>query len=53
MKKLTLFRLGFFGVPGPWVGGGGGGGREGRAASKALLYKSESTDAIAMKLGGR
>ena len=52
MKKLTLFRPGFFGVPGPWVGGGGGG-REGRAASKALLYKSESIDAIAMKLGGR
>ena len=23
---LTLFRLGFFRVPGPWGGGGGGGG---------------------------
>ena len=40
---LTLFRLGFFGVPGP--GGGGG-------ASKKTLHKSESIDAINMKLGG-
>ena len=39
---LTLFRLGFFGVPGP---GGGG-------ASKKTLHKSESIDAINMKLGG-
>ena len=40
---LTLFRLDFFGVPGP-----------GRGASKApsSLHKSESIDAIAMKLGG-
>ena len=35
---FTLFRLGFFGVPGP--GGGRG------------LHKSESIDAIVMKLGG-
>ena len=40
---LTLFRLGFFGFPGP--GGGGG-------ASKAgPLHKSESINAIVMKLG--
>ena len=39
---LTLFRLGFFGVP----GGGGGG------ASKPPLHKSKSIDAIVMKLGG-
>ena len=24
IKVLTLFRLGFLGVPGPWGGGGGG-----------------------------
>ena len=40
---LTLFCLGFFGVPGP---GGGGGGFE------RPPYKSESIDAIVMKLGG-
>ena len=39
MIILTLFGLGFFGVPG--TGGGGGGG----------LHKSESIDAIDMKLG--
>ena len=40
---LTLFRLGFFGAPGPGWGGGGG----------ALpLLKSESIDANVMKLGG-
>ena len=39
---LTLFRLGFFGVPGP----GGG------ASNPPPLHKSESIDAIAMKLGG-
>ena len=37
--------MGFFGVPGP--GGGGGGGLQ-----KPLLHKSESIDAIVMKLGG-
>ena len=36
---LTLFGLGFFGVPGPEGGGGGGG------------HKSESIDAIDMKFG--
>ena len=41
---LTLFGLGFLGVPGP--GGGGGG------AQKSPLNKSESIDAIDMKLGG-
>ena len=41
-KFLTLFGLVFFGVPRP---GGGG-------ASKAPLHKSESIDAINMKLGG-
>ena len=40
---LTLFRLGFFEVPGPW----GGGGEEGGEGS---LYKSESIDANVMKL---
>ena len=44
---LTLFRLGFFEVLGP---GGGGGGKGG--ASKAPIHKSESIDAIVMKLGG-
>ena len=38
---LTLFCLGFFGVPGP----GGG-------LQKSPLHKSESIDAIDMKLGG-
>ena len=41
--NLTLFGLGFFGVPGP------------EGASKAPpppLHKSESIDAIVMKLGG-
>ena len=41
---LTLFGLGFFGVPGP---GGGGGGLQ-----KFPLHKSKSIDAIDMKLGG-
>ena len=37
---LTLFGLGFFGVPGPgW-------------APKVPLHKSESIDAVDMKLGG-
>ena len=40
---LTLFPLGFFGVPGP---GGGG------SFKKKNLHKSESIDAINMKLGG-
>ena len=40
---MTLFRLGFLGVPGTGKGGGGGGG----------LHKSESIDAIVMKLGGQ
>ena len=43
---LTLFRMGIFGVPGP--GGGGGGGFK----SPSPLHKSESIDAIVMKLGG-
>ena len=43
-EGLTLFGLGFFGVPGP--GGGGGG------FKSPLLHKSESIDAIDMKLGG-
>ena len=42
---LTLFGLGFFGVPGP-------GGRGGGATKALLLRKSESIDAIDMKLGG-
>ena len=46
---LTLFRLGFFGVPGPGGGGGGGGGG---GLQKKPLHKSESIDAINMKLGG-
>ena len=41
---LILFGLGFFGVPGP---GGGGGGLQ-----MPSLHKSESIDAIDMKLGG-
>ena len=40
---LTLFPLGFLGVPGP--GGGGG-------LQKPHLHKSKSIDAIVMKLGG-
>ena len=42
MNFLTLFRLGFFGVPGPGEGGGGGGG--------GLQF--ESIDVIVMKLEG-
>ena len=42
---LTLFRLGFFGVPGPKGGGG-------VQKPPPLLHKSESVDAIDMKLGG-
>ena len=42
---LTLFRLGFFGVPGPDGGGGGG-------VQKPPFHKYESIDATAMKLGG-
>ena len=42
---LTLFRLGFFGVPGPGRGGGGG-------VQKPPLHKSESIDAVVMTLGG-
>ena len=45
---LTLFRLGFFGVPGPKGGGGGGF----KSPPPPLLHKSESVDAIDMKLGG-
>ena len=41
MNFLTLFRLGFFGVPGPGEGGGGGGG-----------LQFESIDVIVMKLEG-
>ena len=47
---LTLFRLGFFGVPGPDGGGGGGGG--GGGVQKPPFHKYESIDATAMKLGG-
>ena len=43
-KHLTLFRLDFFGVPGSGEGGGGGG------LQKPPLHKSESIDAIVMKL---
>ena len=44
---LTLFGLGFFGVPGPGGGGGGGGSK-----APPPLHKSENIDAIDMKLGG-
>ena len=42
---INLLGLGFFGVPGPGRGGGGG-------LQKPPLHKSESIDAIDMKLGG-
>ena len=44
---LTLFRLGFFGVPGP----GGGGGF--KSPPPPPLINPESIDAIVMKLGGQ
>ena len=45
---LTLFRLSFFGDPGPVEGGGGGGGGE-EALKASPLDKSESNDAIVFK----
>ena len=44
MRSLTLFRQGFFGVPGP------GGGFNSKAPPP--LHKFESIDAIVMKLRG-
>ena len=44
---LTLFRLGFFGVPGPGRGGGGGGGFKSPSSINPKVI-----DAIVMKLGG-
>ena len=42
---LTLFRLGFFGVPGPGRGGGGGGFKSPSSINPKVI------DAIVMKLG--
>ena len=44
---LTIFHLGFFGVPGPGVGRGGGG------FKSHPLHKSKCIDAMVMKLGGK
>ena len=43
--SLTLFGLGFFGVPEPGRGGF-------KSPPPPFLHKSESIDAIDMKLGG-